>query len=334
MKNKWLFLLVIFSCCPAAARTFTDSTGRASEIPEIIDRVVPSGPIAQMTLMTFAPEKVVALSNREAQKVHLTPADRKKQVIGQLYGAASLNLEELAVNNPQLFVDIGESKEKIKSDMNNMEKRLGIQTVHIDSSLKNTAKSFLLLGELLNEKERGAELSAYTQEIYDRILSILSRIPVKKRLLYLSGNKALSVLGKGSFHGQVIDLMGDNVAVFPVVLTTGAGNEVNLEQILNWNPEYIIADAPAYNAVLKNSVWQAVPAVKEKKIFRVPDKPYSWVSSPPAVNRFMGLIWLAKILYPEYADYDLFTETKRFYKLFYRQDLSRGQFDALTAESL
>lgn len=334
MKNKLFFGFVLFFCCPADARTFTDSAGRTLEIPETIDRVVPSGPIAQMTLMTIAPEKVAALSNRESQKARLTPADRKKRVVGQLYGSANLNLEELAVINPQLFVDVGESKEKIESDMNMMEKRLGIRTVHIDSSLKNTAKSFLLLGELLNKEEQGAEFSAYTREIYDRTLNILSRIPAKKRLLYIGGNKAVSVLGKGSYHGQVIDLMGDNVAVFPAVMTTGAGNEANLEQILSWDPDYIIADSAAYETVLKKPAWQAVRAVNEKRLYRVPDQPYSWVSSPPAVNRFMGLIWLAKILYPEYADYDLFAETKRFYKLFYRQDLSREQFDELTAKSL
>lgn len=334
MKNKLFFGFVLFFCCPADARTFTDSAGRTLEIPETIDRVVPSGPIAQMTLMTIAPEKVAALSNRESQKARLTSADRKKRVVGQLYGSANLNLEELAVINPQLFVDVGESKEKIESDMNMMEKRLGIRTVHIDSSLKNTAKSFLLLGELLNKEEQGAEFSAYTREIYDRTLNILSRIPAKKRLLYIGGNKAVSVLGKGSYHGQVIDLMGDNVAVFPAVMTTGAGNEANLEQILSWDPDYIIADSAAYETVLKNPAWQAVRAVNEKRLYRVPDQPYSWVSSPPAVNRFMGLIWLAKILYPEYADYDLFAETKRFYKLFYRQDLSCEQFDELTAKSL
>ena len=334
MKNKWLFFLAVFFCCPAAARTFTDSAGRTLEIPETIERVVPSGPIAQMTLMTIAPEKVVALSNKESQKARLAPADRKKQVVGQLYGSANLNLEELAVINPQLFVDIGESKEKIEADMNNMEKRLGIRTVHIDSSLKNTAKSFLLLGELLDKKELGAEFSAYTREIYDRTSNILSRIPAKKRLLYVGGNKAVSVLGKGSYHGQVVDLMGDNVAVFPVVMTTGGGNEANLEQILSWDPDYVIADSAAYAAVLKNPAWQAVRAVREKRLYRVPDRPYSWVSSPPAVNRFMGLIWLAKILYPDYADYDLFEETKRFYRLFYRQNLSREQFDELTAKSL
>ena len=113
-----------------------------------------------------------------------------------IYGSANLNLEELAVINPQLFVDIGEAKEKIESDMNRMEKRLGVQTVHIDSSLKNTSKSYLLLGELLNLEQKGAEFAAYTQEVYDRILKILSEVGTKKRVLYISGNKGLSVLGK------------------------------------------------------------------------------------------------------------------------------------------
>ena len=334
MKNKFFFLFVLLFCTCVQARTFTDSAGRTLEIPEKIDRVVPSGPIAQMTLMTFAPQKVAALSNRESQKAHLSEEDRQKKVVGQLYGSADLNLEELAVINPQLFVDIGEAKERIQADMDRMEKRLGIQTVHIDSSLKNTSKSYLLLGELLNLEQKGAEFAAYTQEVYDRVSNIMSDIKTKKRILFITGNKALSVLGKGSFHGQVIDFVGDNVAVFPVVLTTGGGNEVNLEQILIWNPQYVIADTAAYNAVFKNPVWQTVPAVKAKRIYRVPDKPYSWITSPPAVNRFLGLLWLVKVLYPEKAKYDMYEETKRFYKLFYQQDLPLEQYRELTAKSL
>lgn len=160
---------------------------------------MPSGPIAQMTLMTFAPQKVVALSNRESQKAYLSQADRHKKVVGQLYGSASLNLEELAVINPQLFVDIGEAKEKIESDMNKMEKRLGVQTVHIDSSLKNTSKSYLLLGELLNLEQKGAEFAAYTQEVYDRILKILSEVGTKNAFYISAAIKDYPFWARGAF---------------------------------------------------------------------------------------------------------------------------------------
>ena len=124
MKNKLFFLSVFLFCFPSHARTFTDSAGKTLEIPDQIDRVVPSGPIAQMFLLTIAPEKVVALSNRETRKVHLMPTDREKKIIGQLYGSANLNLEELSVINPQLFIDIGETKKKIKTDMSVVEKQI------------------------------------------------------------------------------------------------------------------------------------------------------------------------------------------------------------------
>ena len=72
MKNKLFFLSALLFCFPAEARTFTDSAGRTLEIPDRIDRVVPSGPVAQMFLLTIAPEKVVALSNREKLKTQLS----------------------------------------------------------------------------------------------------------------------------------------------------------------------------------------------------------------------------------------------------------------------
>ncbi len=334
MKNKLFFLSALLFCFPAEARTFTDSAGRTLEIPDRIDRVVPSGPVAQMFLLTIAPEKVVALSNREKLKTQLSATDQKKRLIGQFYGASSLNLEELAVINPQLFIDIGEAKKKIQIDMNVVEKQLGLQAVHIDSSLKNTPKSLLLLGELLNLKNGGADFSTATQAIYDKVSDILSKVPSKKRLLYVTGGKALSVLGKGSYHGQVIDLMGDNVAVFPTVMTTGSGNDANLEQILSWDPEYLIADRAAYEFILKSPAWQSVRAVKEKRLYRVPDHPYNWITSPPAVNRFIGLLWLAKVLYPDLAKFDLYEETKRFYQLFYRTDLTKEQYQSLVGGAI
>jgi iron complex transport system substrate-binding protein len=58
------------------------------------------------------------------------------------------------------------------------------------------------------------------------------------------------------------------------------------------------------------------------------------MGSPPSINRYLGMIWLGKILYPQYAGYDLYAETSEYYRLFYGKDLTREQFDRLTARSL
>jgi iron complex transport system substrate-binding protein len=58
------------------------------------------------------------------------------------------------------------------------------------------------------------------------------------------------------------------------------------------------------------------------------------MGGPPSINRYLGMLWLGKILYPQYAQYDLYTETAEYYRLFYGKELSRERFDRLTAKSL
>jgi iron complex transport system substrate-binding protein len=58
------------------------------------------------------------------------------------------------------------------------------------------------------------------------------------------------------------------------------------------------------------------------------------MGSPPSINRYLGILWLLKILYPEYADYDLYEETAEYYRLFYNRELSREQYQTLTANSI
>ena len=43
-------------------------------------------------------------------------------------------------------------------------------------------------------------------------------------------------------------------------------------------------------------------------------------------------VWLQKLLYPQFADYNLQAEVVRYYKLFYGSDLNPSQYDALMAK--
>ena len=53
-----------------------------------------------------------------------------------------------------------------------------------------------------------------------------------------------------------------------------------------------------------------------------------------SVNRYIGMIWLSELLYPDAFNYDLLAETQRYYQLFYHYDLSEEQFNQLCANSL
>ena len=62
--------------------------------------------------------------------------------------------------------------------------------------------------------------------------------------------------------------------------------------------------------------------------------PYNWMGFPPSVQRYLGMLWLAKTLYPEAADYDLQAEITRYFELFYHCTLTDAQYQALLQDSV
>ena len=66
----------------------------------------------------------------------------------------------------------------------------------------------------------------------------------------------------------------------------------------------------------------------------MPIGPYNWMGFPPSVQRMLGMMWMAKLLYPETADYDLQAEVTEYFKLFYHTTLSEDAYNALVANSI
>ena len=63
---------------------------------------------------------------------------------------------------------------------------------------------------------------------------------------------------------------------------------------------------------------------------------YGWNPDAWSTRRGMltGLVFGAQLLYPDTAQYDLYTEVAEYFKLFYHCDLTQAQYDALVANSI
>lgn len=46
------------------------------------------------------------------------------------------------------------------------------------------------------------------------------------------------------------------------------------------------------------------------------------------------MMWMAKLLYPQAAGYDLYEEVAQYFRLFYHCDLTQEQYGALVANSI
>ena len=57
----------------------------------------------------------------------------------------------------------------------------------------------------------------------------------------------------------------------------------------------------------------------------MPSVPFSWCGCSPAVNRILGIQWIANTLYPEAYDIDMVKVTKKFYSWLYPANVTDEQ---------
>jgi len=323
----------------SATTSFTDSAGRTVEVPTNITRIVPSGSLAQMALFALAPDKFVGITSdwTDLNKQYIDTQYLNLPVLGQFYGMKNLNLEEVAKVDPQIIIDIGDPKKTVVEDMDSIQTQVGIPAVHIDGTLDKMPEAYRTLGKLLGMTKEGESLAKYCEGVNSDTQAIMNKVGEsgKLKVVYCSGDNGLNVIAKGSIHAEVIDKVGNNVAVLDSVSSMGTGDTVSMEQLLLWDPDVIIfAPDSIYSTVASDPAWQQLTAIKNGKYYEVPNGPYNWMGSPPSVNRYMGDIWMAQLLYPDQAKYNVYDKAKEYYKLFYHCDLTQDQYNALVANSL
>jgi len=316
---------------------FTDSLGRKVELPAKIEKIVPSGTMAQIVLWALAPDLFVGLTSAfDDETVPFIGEEHGSlPVLGQLYGGkGGWNMETLLSSGAEVVIDVGEPKDSAAEELDALQEQTGVPFVHITATTATVGEAYRKLGELLDRSEQAEQLAAYCDRVYAETLA-LSESVEKVGAIYCLGDRGLNVIAKGSYHAEILDLLTDNAAVVDNPSSKGTGNEVDMEQLLIWDPAVILfAPDSIYDTVGTDPLWQNLTAIKNGNYFKVPAAPYNWIGTPPSVQRYLGMLWLSSLLYPDAAEYDLYEAVKEYFDLFYRTELTREQFAELTEHSV
>ena len=317
--------------------SFTDSVGRTVEVPAEITSVAVSGPLAQMVLFALCPDKLVGIADEwdASAEQYLATEYYNLPLLGQLYGGkGELNLETLLGSGAQVVIDVGEPKDTIVEDLDALQEQTGIPFVHVSATIETMGDAYRKLGELLGMEEEAETLATYCDETYAMVKDVAEHVE-KANLLYITGDAGLNVIAQGSYHAEIIDLLSNNLAVVDSPSSKGTGNEVDMEQLMLWNPDVILfAPDSVYASVGDDPLWQSLTAIQNGSYYEAPMGPYNWMGFPPSVQRYLGMLWMAKLLYPDAADYDLQAEVTEYFDLFYHCALTGEQYEALMATSI
>lgn len=325
MKKKLFFICLVFSFCTTIfANTsieFTDSVGRNVTIPKKIEKVIPSGYNTQIILAGFSPETMASISKKVPDKVlqKIPTYPKNLPITGQFYGKVSnFNKEELIKIAPDIIIDIGEKKKNIVNDLNEITLNTNIPIIFIEFDIKNITNVYNMLGKIFNKEDKAKEINDFLVKNLAIINEGVKNIPVEKRYSFIQvGGKSLSIDPANSSHTEAIEIAGGiNKAVINNQNKKNKTENLNIEEIIMWDPDIIFAkDKDSYLMILEDEKWKSLRAVKNNKVFLIPENPYNYVSAPPSINKIMGIFWAAQIMYPEVFKYDLKSIEEKFNKL-------------------
>jgi len=327
-----LLLLSLCACGKAGktridTREVTDMAGRKIAVPTVIKRVYSTRP-GSVVLYAVAPDMMV---NRS-----LWMTDGSEKFMSDAYlklPFADGSAEEIIKLHPDVIISYFNVNPKSIEEADRLSAKTGIPVFMVDMDMKRYSKAFAAMGDLLGRKQQADLMIRYVETWLNPVFDKAKQIPDnrKKRVYYAEGSMGLNTDPSGSFHSEVIDLVG-GINVAKVQLLSGKGmSAVSMEQILKWNPDVVIVwtgmgpELTTYRNISGDPLWARVPAVRERRIYQIPCQPFGWFDRPPGTNRILGAIWLANLLYPEVYQIDQERAAKEYFNLFFHRDLSDAE---------
>lgn len=325
-----------------------DMGGRTLTIPapDKLERIYPDGSTSLMLLYTLAPDKMTAAPSQsgsaftEEQKPYVMSEVWDLPSYGTLSGNGTLNLEAIKAADVQVILSMGTaaiSDEDI-STADELQEQLDIPVVLFSGDSEEYTEAYRLLGQILDREEDAEAIIAYTADIVATVEAVAAQVPEEDRirLYYAEGDDGLATEPASSNRSYVFNTAGA-INVADVDALGGYGQSaVSMEQVLSWNPQIIITQGTtnAYETIMSDPNWASIDAVKNGRVYEMPSQPYSWADRPPSVNRFIGLHWMANLLYPELYDIDIVEVAIDYYKVMYHVDVSREDMEALLVHSI
>lgn len=337
--NFLLHLLVMFAfVLHLDAKTIQDFYDKPVVVPDNVDKVFGSSPPMNYLIYAINPDKMIGLNfnaknpNNFATTEFLDKRFLSLPVIGSFHGGGkNINLETLIAKKPDLIL-VWEDDMMIATVHKAIEKtKLPMLSIPF-RKIEDMPKAIKVVANAINEQDRGEILSAYTQKAISEIKhSLTDTKPV--RYYYAEGVDGLSTECDQSFHVEALNFAGgENVHKCQQSGLLGL-EKINFEKLLTYDPDVIIAqNSFTYNQIMYDDLFTHLRAVKNKKVYLVPNTPFNWVDRPPSFMRIVGIQWLTHIFHPKEYTFNLNEQIKEFYKLLLGVEVTNEQIKSILGD--
>ena len=337
MKRVLAFMLVVamalsFAACglkknapgvaaPAGAEngqghypvTVTDHAGREVVIESEPQKLVSGYYISTSLLIALdLDEKLVGIEAKADKRAIYKLAAPALIDLPSVGTAKEFDMEGCVALEPDLVI----LPMKLKDSVETLE-ALGINVLLVNPENQEQLNSMIhMIAAATNTEAKAAELLDFTatQETY--LSETLAGATAPS--VYLAGNSSmLSTAGNAMYQSDMIRLAGGvNVAA---AIEDAYWVEIDYEQLLAWNPEYIIlASDASYTVedVMADPILADCAAVVNGHVYQMPGKAEAWDS--PVPSGILGALWLANVLHIDLmSDAECAARMDAFYETFY-----------------
>ncbi len=293
--------------------TVTDQLGREVTIEKEPQKLVSGYYISTSIVIALDLEdKLVGVEAKAGKRAIYKLAAENIVNLPSVGTAKEFDLEGCASLSPDLVIVPAKLKDKISS----MEE-LGLTVIAVNPEDNDLLKEAIeLIGKATGQTAKADDL---VKTMDTGISSLKDRLGSETApSVYLAGNSSvLETAGAKMYQNTLIENAGGVNVAAEIEDTYWA--EVSYEQILKWDPDYIILAADAgytVDDVLKDTNLADCKAVKNGNVYIVPSDTEALDSPVPA--GYLGSYYIASVIHSDIiSEEDFQTEAVNFYEKFY-----------------
>ncbi len=317
------------SAAPARTQKITDAAGRVVTVPvpSRIHRIVMVGapPDIDGFVIAIGDGKLIV---NGVPKVFSAAHYGWKILEPRLVGLpnvesnimAPVNSEELLALKPDIVLTMD-------ATLAGQIQQLGVPTVVITTEgagMNQERDAMTLLGKVLGKQKQAAAYVAYFDSMLSLVHQRIAGVPASQRptALYLATRPFRR-------NGPAMVWYMNYLGVTDVAGNVPPLSQFTTEQILRWNPDFIIAHDPTDVPVITtNPVLRNLTAVHDGHVKSIPQDLNEWGDFDVAAP--LALLWTAKYLYPShFADINMAAQAKAFYSRFYGENLTTADLNEI-----
>lgn len=306
-------IAVLFTVPVLGEKVVTDMTGREVRLPDQVNRIVTSYRSASQFVFALDVQDRLVASDLSFEKVTLFKKIYEGEKIPSVGSKRhGLNFEQIIEVDPDLVILYPHN------DGPKVAKRLeqfGIASIIIvPESYDQIKKATKILGEALGVKARAQQVIKQ----YDKILNLvrdLDNIENKKKV-YFANSDLFDTVGDKMLQTSMIELAG---GINPAKEVKSGFIKTSLEELMNWNPDQIVVSqfySKTLKDILESKELSSLKAVQKGNVLRFPSVVEPW--DFPSPSSYLGIIWLAKKLYPtQFSDLNINEVVNDYYLTLY-----------------